>query len=104
MEDFVKVAETKDIAAGEMKLVEIGEEAIAIANVDGQFYAFNNTCPHASGPLADGYLEDDVVECPYHGSQFNVKTGEYISGPATGPVETYPVQVDGSDIKVAVGQ
>ncbi len=102
MADFVKVAETRDIPAGEMKLVEVHGESIVIANLDGEFYAFNNSCPHAAGPLADGYLEDDVVECPYHGSQFNVKTGEYISGPASSPMQTYQVQVEGSDIKVSV--
>ncbi len=102
MAEFVKVAETRDIPEGEMKVVEVRGEPIVIANIGGQFYAFNNSCPHAAGPLADGYLEEDVVECPYHGSQFNVRTGEYISGPASGPVQTYTVQLEGSDIKISV--
>lgn len=102
MGDFERVASVGDVPPGEMIVVEVGGEEIAVANVDGEFYAFSNTCTHRGGPLGEGLLMGDVVECPYHAGQFNVRTGEVVAAPPSAPVKTYPVQVDGEDIKVAV--
>ncbi|TMB95215.1 MAG: non-heme iron oxygenase ferredoxin subunit [Chloroflexi bacterium] len=103
MPDFVKVASVRDVPPGEMKIVELDGEEIAVANVNGEFFAFNNTCTHRGGPLGEGLLMGDTVECPFHGGQFNVRTGEVISPPPEEPVQSYPVQVDGDDLKVAKG-
>ena len=101
MPDFVKVANLDEVPPGEMKIVELDGEEIVVANVDGGFFAFNNTCTHRGGPLGEGLLMGDVVECPFHGGQFNVRTGEVVSAPPEEPVQTYAVQVDGDEIKVA---
>ncbi|MBI1885880.1 MAG: non-heme iron oxygenase ferredoxin subunit [Chloroflexi bacterium] len=101
MADFVKVATVDEIPPGEMKVVELGGEEIAVANVDGQFFAFGNSCPHRGGPLGEGLLVGEAVECPWHGSQFSVKTGEVVTPPANEGVPTFEVQVEGSDVKVA---
>ena len=66
MSEFRTVTNTADLAPGDMKLVNLDGEEIAIANVDGEYFAFNNTCPHAGGPLAEGELEGDIVTCPWH--------------------------------------
>lgn len=103
MAEFVRVAGRGDVPAGEMLIVEIAGEEIVLANVDGQIYAFGNGCTHRGGPLGEGLLEGDEVECPFHQGRFNVKTGEAVQEPPTEPVPTYEVQVDGDDIMVAKG-
>ena len=101
-EGFVKVAETRDVNPGEMKLVEVYGQRIVIANVAGTFYAFGDVCTHANGPLSDGVLEEDRVECPWHGSTFDVKSGRPLRPPARSPVPTYRLKVEGEGILVAV--
>ena len=71
-EDFVKVAETKDIQATQMKAVKVAGEDICVANVDGKYYAIGNICTHVGGPLDQGTLEGYQVECPWHGSKFTL--------------------------------
>src|SRR3990172_4610510 len=101
MGEFVKAASASEIPAGEMKIVEIDGQEIAIANLNGEFVAFQNECTHRGGPLGEGILTNDVVECPFHAGQFNVRTGEVVGPPPSEPVKTYAVQVDGGDIKAA---
>ena len=103
MPDFVKVATVGQIPQGEMIVVEVDGEEVALANVGGEIFALSNSCSHRGGPLGEGLLAGDVVECPFHAGQFNVRTGEAIGAPATEPVQTYRVQVDGDDISVAAG-
>ena len=81
-------------------LSRVGNEEVAIFNLDGQFYATQNRCTHAGGPLCEGGLWGDVVQCPWHGSEFNVRTGEVVSGPARVPVKTYKVTVEGGVISI----
>ena len=100
MSKFVKVAETKDIVVGTGILVELEGERIALFNENGTFYAIGDVCTHSGGPLSEGDLEGDVVICPWHGAQFDVKTGEVISPPASEPVPTYRVKVEGGDILI----
>jgi nitrite reductase/ring-hydroxylating ferredoxin subunit len=103
MAEFVRVAGRGDVPAGEMLIVDVGGEEIVLANVDGQIYAFGNECTHRGGPLGEGLLEGDEVECPFHQGRFNVKTGEAVQPPPTEPIATYEVQVEGDDIRVAKG-
>jgi nitrite reductase/ring-hydroxylating ferredoxin subunit len=102
MGEFTRVASTNDIPPGEMIVVEVDGEEVAVANVSGEFFAFSNTCTHRGGPLGEGILTGDVVECPFHAGQFNVRTGEAVAAPPTEPVQTHRVQVEGEDIRVAV--
>jgi nitrite reductase/ring-hydroxylating ferredoxin subunit len=98
--DFFKVAVTKDIQPSRMKEVEVGGEKVCIVNVDGKFYAIDNVCTHEGGPLAEGTLEGYEVECPWHGSRFDVRTGEVINPPAETPQPLYEVKVEDSNILV----
>jgi nitrite reductase/ring-hydroxylating ferredoxin subunit len=82
-EDFVKVAETKDIQASHMKGVQVNGKNICLVNVEGRYYAIGSICTHEGGPLVDGTLEGYEVECPWHGSKFDVRTGEVMSPPAS---------------------
>ncbi len=100
MAEFVRVASTGDIPPGEMTIVEIDGVEVAIANLRGEFVAFQNECTHRGGPLGEGILMGEVVECPFHAGQFNIRTGEVIGPPPSEPIATYAVQVEGEDIKV----
>jgi 3-phenylpropionate/trans-cinnamate dioxygenase ferredoxin component len=101
MADFVKVSSSSELPEGQGKVVQAGGKAIAIFNVGGTIYALDNTCLHRGGPLGEGMLEGGVVTCPWHMWEYDVRTGEKVGAP-TVKVATYPVQVEGNDIKVAV--
>lgn len=100
MGEFIKVAQVKDVDKGTAILVELEGERIALFNVNGTFYAIGDTCTHSGGPLSEGDLDGDVVTCPWHGAQFDVKTGEVLGPPADEPVTNYRVKVEGSDILI----
>jgi nitrite reductase/ring-hydroxylating ferredoxin subunit len=98
--DFVKVADAQEIPSGRLKLVSVNGTRVAIANVDGSFYAFSDECTHDGGPLSEGDLEGDVVTCPWHFSRFNVRTGEIVESPAEEVVETYDIKVEDGAVYV----
>ena len=100
MDDFVSVAKTSDLSDGEIMLVEVGDERIALSRIDGSFYAIGEVCSHAEGPLSEGIVDDEEVECPWHGSRFNLKTGEVTSPPAGEGVARYAVRLQGDDVLV----
>ena len=97
-----KVAKASDVAPGQMRIVEAGGERIALCNVAGTFYAIQDLCTHDDGPLGEGNLKGDQVECPRHGARFDVKSGAAVRMPAIAPVRTYSVRVENGDIVVEV--
>ncbi|MFZ0896430.1 MAG: non-heme iron oxygenase ferredoxin subunit [Candidatus Nitrosopolaris sp.] len=99
-EEFVKIADTKDIQSSQMKAVEVAGEKICVANIEGKYYAIGNVCTHVGGPLAEGTLEGYEVECPWHGSKFDVRTGKPTRPPATRSEPTYELKVDGNNILI----
>jgi len=100
MAKTVKVAQSSDLAPGSGTVVEADGHTIALFNVAGNFYAIDNTCTHVGGPLGEGMLSGETVECPWHGAQFNVKTGAVTGPPARNNVRSFPVKVEGNDIFV----
>jgi 3-phenylpropionate/trans-cinnamate dioxygenase ferredoxin subunit len=88
------------VAPGEVRVFEANGDSIAIANVEGRFYALDNVCTHDGGPLGEGMLFGDQVECPRHGARFNVETGRVMALPAVLPVRTYPVRVTDGMVEV----
>jgi len=102
MADFVKVAKISEIPAGAGKLVEAGGKQIALFHVDGKLYAIDNTCTHVGGPLSEGYVQELIVECPWHGAQFSLETGNVLRPPARADVASYPVRQEGEDVEIAV--
>jgi glycine betaine catabolism B len=99
-EDFVKVAKTEDIQVSQMMAVEVNDERICLANVNGKYYAIGNVCTHMGGPLAEGKLEDYIVQCPWHGSRFDIRSGKVVRPPAMKPEPTYEVKVENNDILI----
>jgi len=101
MAEFTKVLDLTELEKGQCKAVEVNGKTIALFNVDGTIYALDNTCLHQGGPLGEGILQGDIVSCPWHMWEYNVRTGENI-GSSSLRVATYAVKVEGNDIKVAV--
>ena len=97
---FVKVADVGEISPGEMKYVNVGDDQVLLANVEGTIYACDNVCTHAFGPLAEGDLDGKQVECPLHGSVFDVTTGDVIDPPADENLRVFQVRIEGQDILV----
>jgi len=100
---FVSVAKTSDTAPGTISVHQVNGTRIALCNVNGRFYAIDDVCTHDGGPLDQGELEGDLVECPRHGAKFDVTNGKAVVLPAVRPVQTYPVEVQGDDVLVDVG-
>ena len=99
-EDFVKVSETMDIPPSHMIEIQVDGEKICLVNVEGKFYAIGSICTHEGGPLADGTLEGYEIECPWHGSKFDVRTGKVKNPPASEPEPRYEVKVDGTNLLI----
>ena len=90
----VAVASLGDVPPGWVLRVQVGARAIAVANLDGALYAFDDACSHAGGPLGDNRIKDGCfVECPWHNAVFDVRTGQPVTGPARKPLSLYPVEV-----------
>ena len=97
MPNMVKIAQTSDLSPGTGKVVQADGKAIALFNVDGNFYAIDNTCPHRAGSLGQGALDGSAVTCPRHGWQFDVTTGDCLNRRGT-KIDRYAVQIDGEEV------
>ena len=95
---FVKVADVGELAAGDVKVVEVGPDQVLLVNVDGTIYALDDICSHAYASLSEGDLAGEEIECPLHGSAFNVVTGEALTPPADENIRTFEVRIDGQDV------
>ncbi len=102
MAAFIKVAVTGDVPANQGKLVEVEGKKIALFNLEGKYYAIDNTCTHRGGPLSEGELQGDEVTCPWHGAKFKVTSGDVLSPPAPQGVKCFLVRVTGNDLEVEI--
>jgi nitrite reductase/ring-hydroxylating ferredoxin subunit len=100
MAGFVVVGRVDDLAEGGMGAFDVRGNRIAVANVNGAFHAFDDTCTHMGCSLAEGDLEETTVICPCHGSEFDVRSGAVLQGPAREPVETYETRVEGDSLEI----
>jgi len=100
-EPYVTVGKKSDVAPGAVRVFVVDGLDVAVANVDGQLYAFADVCTHDGGPVAEGELEDCVIECPRHGARFDIATGQVLSMPAVVPLPVYDLKVEGEEIKVS---
>lgn len=96
-----RIAGAAGIPEGETRAFEAGGVEVAVANVGGELLAFRNECTHKHCALDDGDLEDGSIVCACHGSEFDLRTGEVLSPPATEPIEVYRAAVDGDDLLIS---
>jgi 3-phenylpropionate/trans-cinnamate dioxygenase ferredoxin component len=99
---FVKVARKSKLPEYDGTYVEAEGNRIALFNLGGEIYALENDCTHVGGPLSQGRVEGGEVECPWHGSRFDIRTGEVKMFPARKGVATYRVRITGDDVEVEV--
>lgn len=91
----------EDLPHGKSKTIDLPEgRELALFNVNGEFYAIENSCPHKGAPLSNGLLCEHVIECDWHGWQFDVRTGECLT--VTEKLETYEVVVEGDRVKILI--
>ena len=100
---FVAVARVDDVPEGSVRQIRVGDEEIAVANCDGAFYATQGHCIHLQGPLGEGWLEGCVLTCPWHGWQYDVRTGENEFDRAI-QLQTYDVDIADGTIRVRLSQ
>lgn len=99
--NLIRVASASEIGPGTGRVVDAGGATLAIFNVDGQYLAVDNSCPHRGGPLGDGDLEGSIVRCPWHGWGWDVATGANVNNPAV-RIACYPVTVEDGSLFVRV--
>ncbi len=97
---WVTVARAAEIPEGGSRIVRLDDQPIAVFHLADGWYAIEDVCSHDGGPVAEGRLEGNVIECPRHGATFDVRTGAALSFPAVSPVATYPVRVVGDEVQV----
>ena len=98
-----RVGSLDEIEPGTARVVEAGGQSIALCRVeDGDLYAIENRCTHDDGPLGEGELDGDRIECPRHGALFDVTTGRAVTLPAIGKVRCYAVSVDDGQVQIEV--
>lgn len=96
---LVKAVKTSEIESGTMKTVRVQGKTIAVANVDGEFFAIDDTCSHEHCSLGtEGFLDGTTVTCGCHGANFDVTTGKVLALPAPTDIASYNVKVEGDDI------
>ena len=101
-ENYVKVVQASAVKPGRLAMAKVGDVEVMIANLDGEFYALDNFCPHEGWALHEGILEDDCVECPGHSHFYSVKNGQRTGVPDES-ARTFPLKVEGDDILVDLG-
>lgn len=103
MGNFIKVTKINQIAKDSMKTVNVSGKQIAICNMDGEFFAIDDTCTHQQCSLSqEGFLEGATITCGCHGAQFDATTGQVLSLPATANLKTYKTKIQGEDLYIEI--
>jgi 3-phenylpropionate/trans-cinnamate dioxygenase ferredoxin subunit len=102
--EIIEVCPVDELKPGQRRLIEWEDLEIGVFNCAGNLYAIEDRCSHDDGPLAEGEFDDEActVECPRHGSLFDLKTGKPMTLPAYVPVDTFPVIIEDETIKLEV--
>jgi nitrite reductase (NADH) small subunit len=99
---YVKLTTQPELPAeGEAKEFELGDKTICVANVNGAITAMDNVCLHMGGPLGQGYIEGNKIVCPWHGWEYDPKTGE-VAGDPKSKLAVYPIKIENGDVMVEV--
>ncbi len=103
MGEFVKIGKASEIDDKCAKCVEVKGHSIAVFNLGGEFYAIDDLCTHEEGPLSEGHIEGEEVECPWHAARFNIKTGKALCAPACEDQPVFNIRVVDGDLEVEIG-
>jgi len=94
----ISLCRTEEIAEGSAVKVEHGDLVLAVYNVDGEFFVTDDLCTHGPGSLSEGELYGHIIECNFHGGQFDIRDGAVAGPPCMDPVKTYPVSIEDGQI------
>jgi 3-phenylpropionate/trans-cinnamate dioxygenase ferredoxin subunit len=100
MGTWVKLTSVNALADNQVKTFTANGQSIALARIGNHYFAIEDLCTHDGGPLGEGTLVDQCVECPRHGARFDLRTGAAVTLPAVVPVKTFAVKTEGSDIYI----
>ncbi len=100
--EFVPVATTSEVGPGQRMLLNVGDLSLAVFNIAGEYFAIADICSHDAGPVGEGEVEGQVIECPRHGGRFDLRSGKAIQLPAVEDIPAYPVRVEGDQILVGL--
>ena len=95
---FIRVGNIEDFPLGSLRKVMVGDQAVLVANHQGKLHAISNRCTHRGAPLNEGELDGNALFCPWHGGQFDVRTGAVINPPPMKGLDALDVQIQGSDV------
>jgi nitrite reductase/ring-hydroxylating ferredoxin subunit/uncharacterized membrane protein len=98
--EWVTVARVDELEVDQMKLLRVGDRRLVLARTEEEWVAFEDRCTHRGGSLAGGMVVCGTVTCPWHGSQFDTRTGRVAAGPAEEPIAVYPVEVKGEEVRL----
>lgn len=101
---YVKVADLAELEPDTPKRVSANGTAAVLVKIADEVFAVSNLCTHEDEQLEGGFVEECSIECPRHGAQFDLKTGEALTLPAVKPLQTFPVQIDGSAVLISVDE
>ncbi len=99
---FHRVAAADDLSDGDVIEVKVGDDVITVFRIGDEFHATAGICTHAYARLVEGYVEGDIVECPYHGGSFDIRTGKAVASPCTVDLKRYPLRVEAGEILVGI--
>ncbi len=102
MPTWIDVAATHELMPGDKKILVHQDRAIAVFNLDGQYYAIEDSCSHHALPLSEGKISGDVITCPFHGAQFCLKTGKALCAPARTDLLTFKTRVEANRVQIAI--
>lgn len=100
----IKVLNKSELLINHSKVVNVNNTEIAVFNVEGEYFAINDRCSHAEASLSEGEVYDCKVECPLHGAEFDLKTGEALTPPASKAVVCYPISTDEESIYIELDE
>src|SRR5438445_13561149 len=102
MSERIDLCAAADVTPGNALKVETGDLSLAVFNVDGEFFVTDDHCTHGPGSLSEGFVEGDVVECNFHGGQFDIRTGAVVAPPCMVPIKTYSTTVEEGKVFIEV--
>ena len=100
MSDWVSVAPEGELKQDEVKLVDVDGVMVAVFNLDGDYIAIEDVCPHDGSEIASGCIKKGILECPHHGATFDLRSGDVLTPPAYEPLEMMPVRVENGMVEV----
>lgn len=102
MASWYDVASVDDLTPDSRRVVDIDGTNVAVFNLDGEYYAVKDECPHDGGVLSNGKLDGEVIICPRHGARFSIKTGAVLGPPAYEDLATFPIRIAQGIVQVEV--